>query len=237
MSVPALAQLMAALEATWPAAATTDVDGWRLRDGSCGGKRVSAARALVPAAEVARAEMAMLAAGQRPIFQLTPDQEALDQALAARGYARLDPTLLYLAPIDTIAQKPPPVRLFDIWPPLAIMREIWTEGGIGPARQKVMDRAPAPKTALIARIDDRASGVGFVAIHEGIAMLHAVEVAPRARRKGVARVLLRGAGAWAQAQGAAWMALAVTEANSGACSLYEGLGLRVAGRYHYREKA
>ena len=97
----------------------------------------------------------------------------------------------------------PHVSLFDIWPPLAIMREIWAEGGIGPARLAVMDRARPVQDRLIARLSDRAVGCGFCAIHDGIAMLHAVEIAPAYRRQGAARTMLHGRH-WAQGQGATW---------------------------------
>lgn len=236
MTLPEPARLMAALDATWPAREVTARDGWRLRDGAGGGKRVSAASLLAEGAEIARAEAAQRALGQTPLFRLVPEETALDTQLAERGYRVLDPSLLYVAPVSVLAQKPPPVRLFDIWPPLAIMRDLWAEGGIGPARLAVMDRAPVPRTGFVARIEDRACGAAFVAIHDGIAMIHAIEIAPRARRKGVASTLMRGAAHWAEGMGADWFALAVTEANAPARALYEGLGMQIAGRYHYREE-
>lgn len=237
MSLPDAARLMAALDATWPAYQVTEREGWRIRDGRGGGKRVSAASRLDPGAEVAVAEAAQRALGQTPLFRLALEDTALDAQLAGLGYRVLDPTLLYAAPIADLAQMPPPVRLFDIWPPLAIMRDIWAEAGIGRERLAVMARAPAPRTGFVARIEDRACGTAFLAIHEGIAMIHAIEIAPRARRKGVAATLMRGAAHWAQEAGAAWIALAVTQANAPARALYDGLGMQVAGRYHYREEA
>ena len=235
MSGPDAQHLLAALEATWPPAAREPQEGWLLRAGAGGGKRVSATSPLLPDADIGLAEAAMRAKGQRPLFRLTEGDTALDNDLAARGYAVLDPTLIYLAPVADLARKPGPVSLFFLWPPLAIMRDLWAEGGIGPARLAVMARAPAPRTGFVARIDDRVSGVGFVAIHDAVAMIHAIEIAPRARRKRVATTLMRGAAHWAEAQGADWFALAVTEANAPARALYEGLGMQIAGRYHYRE--
>ncbi|WP_296640207.1 GNAT family N-acetyltransferase [Roseinatronobacter sp.] len=221
---------MAALSATWPAARAWSQDGWTLRDGAGGGKRASAASA------EAGARAADLA-GLMPdgaLAMLRPGEEALESDLAALGYSVVDPTLIYAAPVDDLAQKPPHVSLFDIWPPLAIMREIWADGDIGPARLAVMDRVTGPKTGLIARLSDRAVGCGFCAIHDGIAMLHAVEIAPAYRRQGAARTMLHGAAHWAQGQGADWLALAVTEANAPARALYEAAGMQVVTRYHYR---
>lgn len=237
MSLPAPEALTTVLDATWPALRTEELAGWRLRDGAGGGKRVSAASPVGAGGEITFAEDWMRAQGQRPLFRLGPPDAVLDAALAKRGYRVLDPTVIMAAPVERLAEKPPHVSLFDIWPPLAIMRDIWAESGITAPRLAVMERAPAPKTGLIARIDDRAAGVGFLAMHGTVAMLHAVEVIPAARRKGVGGIMLRGAAYWAQQQRGAWLALAVTEANTAARALYEGAGMTIVTRYHYREEA
>ncbi|WP_327787127.1 GNAT family N-acetyltransferase [Rhabdonatronobacter sediminivivens] len=236
MSAPAPAPLMAALEATWPPAARMPVGAFMLRDGAGGGKRVSAAVAMAEAteADIAAAEAAMRARGEQPLFMIRAGDGALDDALAARGYAQIDTTLFYAAPVGILARKPAPITLFPIWPPLQIIRDIWTERGIGAARQAVMARAAAPKAALIARVADRAAGAAFVACHGDIAMLHAVEVLPNLRRQGGARNLVTGAAWWAQEQGMRWLALAVTRDNAAARAVYDGLGMMVCGGYHYR---
>ncbi len=236
MNTPTPATLFAALDATWPAHGITEHAGWLLRDGAGGGKRVSAASPLESGADIGEAEVWMQGQGTRALFRLTPADTALDAALALRGYALLDPTILYAAPVAALAEKPPSVSLFDIWPPLAIMREIWAAGGITAPRLAVMARASTPMTGLIARRNDRAAGVAFCALYQGVAMLHAVEVAPAMRHRGVGRLILRGAAYWAQQQGGEWLALAVTEANTGARALYEGAGMVPVTRYHYREK-
>lgn len=232
MTLPDPATCLRALEATWPAKAQWEQGGWLLRDGAGGGKRVGAATPLQGNADPAALEAAMAV----PLVRLGPEDAALAGSLLARGYHVVDPSLIYAAPIAELAEKPAAVTLFDIWPPLAIMREVWSDAGIGPARLAVMDRACAPRTAFVARIQDRVAGVAFCAIHDGIAMLHAVDVAPQFRRKGVAGNILRGAAHWAQAQGAAWLGLAVTEANTPARSLYEGAGMQVVTRYAYYQK-
>lgn len=233
--LPEAQALMAALDATWPPAATTRHEGWLLREGAGGGKRVSAASPLLAEARIETAEAAMRARGQVPLFRLGMGDAAVDALLAGRGYSLLDPTLVYTAPVGAIARKPGPVRLFTISPPLAIMRDIWAEGGIGPERLAVMARAQGPSTGLVARTQDRAAGVAFCALSGPIAMLHAVEVLPAYRRKGVGELILRGAADWAQSFGANWLALAVTEANSAARALYARCGMEIGARYHYRE--
>jgi ribosomal protein S18 acetylase RimI-like enzyme len=221
----------AALAATWPPVRIWEQDGWTLRDGAGGGKRVSAASA---GPDARAADLAALMP-DGPLAMLRADQTALDADLAGLGYALVDPTLIYAAPVADLAKKPLHVSLFDIWEPLEIMREIWAEGGIGPDRIAVMARAPGPKTAFLARLSDRVVGCGFCAIHSGVAMLHAVEIAPYYRRQGAARTMLHGAAHWAQGQGADWLALAVTKANTPARALYEGAGMVQVARYHYRQ--
>ena len=236
MTMPSPAACLRALEATWPPVAQTVKDGWVLRDAGGGGKRVAAATQAVAGADPAPAEAAMWARGEPALFRLGPGDGALCDTLLARGYRVVDPTLILAAPVGDLAEKPAAVTLFDIWPPLAIMRDIWADGGIGPARIAVMDRACSPHTGFVARIQDRVAGAAFCAVAGDIAMLHAVEVAGPFRRKGVARTILRGAAHWAQGQGAAWLSLAVTEANAPARALYEGAGMQPVTTYFYMQK-
>jgi GNAT superfamily N-acetyltransferase len=226
-----------AMEATWPSFATQTCGPWLIREGAGGGKRVSAASAAGDwhEGDIAAAEAAMTALGQDQLFVIWPWDQALDDALAARGYDKIDPVLAYAAPVSAFP-APPPLTSFPHWPPMQIGREIWAEGGIGPGRLAVMDRALGPKTAILARSGDRPSGMGFVALHDGIALIHAVEVRPSQRRKGAARNILCAAAQWAAENGADRLALAVTEANGPARALYASLGMQVVGHYHYRAR-
>jgi GNAT superfamily N-acetyltransferase len=227
----------AALAATWPAAATRALGPVTLRDGAGGGRRVSAATldGAFDAEALAAAEAAMRAEGATPLFRVRAGQDELDAWLAANGYATVDPTVLYAAPTAALARPPRPISLFPLWPPLAIQRHLWADAGTGPARLAIMDRAQGPKAAFLARIENRAAGVAFAALHGPTAMLHALEVPPAFRRKGVGRLMLTGIAHWAATQGAESLALAVTAANTPARALYQSLGMQDAGRYHYRE--
>jgi N-acetylglutamate synthase len=236
MTQPDPITCLRAMEATWPPKACWEQGGWLLRDGGGGGKRVGAATALNDGADPAMLEAVTAARGGGALVRLGPSDTAMQAKLQAAGYYLLDPSLIYAAPIGDLAEPPAAVTLFNIWPPLAIMREVWAENDIGPARLAVMDRACSPRTAFVARIQDRVAGVAFCAIHDGFAMLHAVAVTAPFRRKGVARNILRGAAHWAQEQGADWLALAVTKANTPARALYEGAGMRVIASYCYYTK-
>jgi GNAT superfamily N-acetyltransferase len=227
------------MEATWPAASTQVVGPWLIREGQGGGQRVMATSPQEGwrAEDIPQAEAAMQSLGQPLIFVIYPQDHGLDEALALRGYGVVDPVVGYAAKIADLNLPPPDyMTTFPHWPPMAIAEQLWDEGGIGPARRAVMVRAKGEKTAILGRVNDRAAGVAFVALHDGVAMLHALEVTPGQRRQGSAHNILRAAVHWALDHGAHSFSLVVTEANVPARKLYSSLGLGVVGQYHYRRK-
>ena len=222
------------MEATWPPASRRGLGPFTLRDGAGGGKRVSAASL---SGDFTEADLdAVEAAMAAPLMLIREADAALDAALDRRGWRVVDPVVAYAAPVAALTADLPPLAAFPHWPPLEIARSVWAEGGIGPARIAVMDRVPGPKVALLARTGDRPAGVAFVACHGPEAMLHALEVRPEHRRKGAGQSLLHAAANWAAAEGASRLSLVVTRQNAAARALYDRLGMRVVGQYHYRMK-
>lgn len=236
MSVDAAA-LYEVSDATWPAARKWDDGPWTLRDGAGGGKRASAttARGDVTDQDIPKAEAAMKAMGQRSLFMIREGDDVLDAMLAARGYDLIDEVVLYTAPIGMLTDIPiPPVTCFTIWEPLAIMAEIWAKGGIGAARLAVMGRA-AVKTGILNRWNEQPGGVAFAAVHNGVTMVHAVEVLEHQRKVGVAQWMMRAAAFWGAKQGAQHIAVLCVTANKPANALYTKLGFTRVGTYHYRQ--
>ena len=232
---PRTADLFDAMELTWPAARLHRAGPWLIREGQGGGKRVSAASLLEETPDIAQMETEQAALDQAPLVMIRAGQEALDTALAEAGYARVDPVTVLVAPArDMCADLPPDTGFTVDWPPLAAQVEIWEEGGIGPARIAVMDRCMLPRTTLLGRVGDKPAATAYVALHEDIAMLHALEVRAPYRRAGLGRQMMQAAAGWAVAQGAQWMAVLVVEQNVAAQGLYQRLGMRPAGHYHYR---
>ena len=173
--------------------------------------------------------------GQPPLFMIRAGDETLDEALEERGYAIKDPVLQFVASVRPLSQiAPPPIATFTIWPPLAIMTDLWAEGGIGPGRIAVMDQVSDAKIGILARQAGRAAGCGFVALDGRVAMVHALEVAANLRRKGAAANMMRAAARWAAENGAEHLAVVVTAQNEAAVALYSGMGMTQMGRYHYR---
>ncbi len=237
MTLPSAQKMYALIEGTWPAATKLAIGPWTIRLDGAGGFRVSAATAEMPPTvdDIPIAEEAMRESEQTPLFMIREGDEALDAMLETRGYVIKHLTNMYAAPIDELATKrPPPVTTFESWPPLAAQTEIWTAGGIGPARIAIMDRAHPPKTSLLGRIDDTPAGTSYIGIAADCAMIHALEVDEAHRRQGLARHLTQAAAFWAKDQGASYLTLLTTQANDAANALYSSLGMTVVGQYHYR---
>ncbi|WP_374635275.1 GNAT family N-acetyltransferase [Paracoccus sp. (in: a-proteobacteria)] len=229
--------LARAFESTWPAAETADAGGFRVGLGRGAGGRVSSARARGPdwdEADIPAVEAIHHRWHQRAMFRLPDSDATLAGVLSRRGYAAETPTAIMAAPCDVLAIAPvPEMTAFSIWPPLAIQGDIWAAGHIGAARQAVMPRVALPKTAILGRHADRAVGAAFVAVDGPVAMIHAIEILPGFRRKGMATWLIRKAAEWAQAQGAARLALAVSRRNVTARALYDRIGFAETGGYSY----
>lgn len=226
----------AVTEATWQPASRKNIGGFTLRNGAGGGKRVSAATlsGRLENADITVACDEMVALNQTPLFMIRDGEADLDRALDTLGFRVIDPVTIYTADVETLVETLPPLACFTLFPPLAIMTDIWTEAGIGPDRIAVMERVTAPKTTLLGRANNHAAGVAFAAIHEKTAMLHALEVKKSQRRQGVALNIMRGAANWAQDHGAQRLSVVVTQANKGANALYTSLGMTPVGQYHYR---
>lgn len=224
---------------TWPAASERRVGPWTVRDGQGGGQRVSAATVEgdFQESDLASAEDAMAQLGQPSLFMIRSGETELDRLLESHGYVVKDPVNLYACPIEHLTDvEIPRVTAFTIWEPLQIMHDIWLAAGIDAARYEVMKRSKCVKTALLGRWNDQPSGTGYVAISNGIAMVHALEILPHQRGMGVGKWMMRRAAVWASEQGATQMSVICTKSNDAANGLYTSLGMSLIGSYHYRIK-
>ena len=225
------------LDQTWPAARLIQQDCWCLRVGMGGGKRVSAAtlEGSLHSGTIERAAKSMRDMGQPSLFMIRNDQETLDTELASRGYDICDPSHIYATPVDKLTgQKPPRVSMFNIWEPLEIQKDIWRQGGIDDARLAVMERADGEKASILMRWENHPAGTTFVGLSNGIAMVHALEILPHQRRKGVGNWAMRQAAFWARKQGAHSISVICKKENAGANALYSSLDMQLVGGYHYR---
>tara|TARA_B100000575_G_C22652312_1_gene400237 strand:- start:147 stop:380 length:234 start_codon:yes stop_codon:yes gene_type:complete len=71
-------------------------------------------------------------------------------------------------------------------------------------------------------------------MHDGIAMVHALEILSSQQRKGVDAISVRNAAIWALAQNAHSRSVICVNKNKAANALYTSLRMRLVGGYHYR---
>lgn len=237
---PTAHRLYSVNDASWPPAEMGNSGPFTLRRGGGGGQRVSSASLFSDGfteADIVAAETVMEAMGQPLLFMIRDNDKALDAALDDRGYFIKDPVTLFAGPATRLAEHDPKgLSVIDAAEPMAVMAEIWETGGIGSGRMDVMRRAIGPKACFLGRTDDQPAGAAYVACDKDIAMMHALEILPKSRRKGLALQMMGAMGAWALRNGAHTFSLVVLSQNNAACGLYEKLGMVKVGQYHYRKK-
>lgn len=236
LNPPDQTELFDAVDATWAPLALHNHAGWIIREGAGGGQRVSAATLLpdVRDAKISAAVDKMVSIGQNPLFMIRKQDGAVDKELQTLGYHIVDPVAILIAPTKTLLGLPPqPIhQINQLDTPNAGAIKIWAAGGIDQNRLNVMARVNVPKTILSAS----GAGAAFAAAYNNIAMVHAVEVANKHRRKGVANALMYAACQWAHDRNCKWVAVLTVRDNIPAKKLYQTLGMAEAAAYHYRVK-
>jgi len=106
------------------------------------------------------------------------------------------------------------------------------EGPLPPAARTVLTSAPVAGFAAAGA--PRQLAIGRVCVTRGWAGVSAIEVRPAARRRGLARAVMRALLRWARDRGAEQSYLQVSGDNAAAHSLYAALGYRTHHRYRYR---
>ncbi|PIB26548.1 hypothetical protein BFP76_11655 [Amylibacter kogurei] len=226
---PDIETLYDTIDATWAPFEIQTLNGWQIREGRGGGKRVSAATQTESNAIIEEAESAMTALGQQHIFMIRAGFPTLEIQLARRQYSIMDATLIMACETSKIAAKHPVDVSQD---PSKTQAEIWGAGGIGQERLDVMRRVRVPKTCI--SIQNKAAA--FAAIHQGICMVHCVEVIESMRRQGLGKQIMQAVAEWAAQNKAHTVCILVVAANHGAKTMYEKMGLVEVGKYHYRIK-
>ncbi len=228
----------------WPALQTLVHDGWLLRFSHGHTKRSNSANALWPGrlpldARIAHVETLYRQRNLLPTFRITPLAEpGLDAALAARGYAALDPTLVMQAPLAPLAAADG-----------AGVELVERAGGgwadafadatqVGPATRGVLGEmlAAVVPPARFARTRDAQGDLAFgMGVVEGDALgIFEMFTAVRARRMGHAARTIAALARWAAGRGARRAYLQVVADNAPARALYARLGFREAYAYAYR---
>jgi len=229
--------------AAWPTLEQVDYDGWALRFAGGHTKRSNSInplrRSTIPVEEkIPVCERAYAERGLPTIFRLTPLADpTLDDALAARGYDRIDRTLLMTRPLDNPAPFAPhaAVRSVDAstWLDAFASMDLLPPPQMD-LRRRIVAAIPGEMIPLLAGPSDRPTGI-HLGVRDGAGVgLFALFVAERARRLGLGRGLVESALRIAAEKGATTAYLQVEEANANARSLYETLGFADAYVYWYR---
>jgi GNAT superfamily N-acetyltransferase len=229
----------------WPALQTLVHDGWLMRFAYGHTKRANSVNALWPSrtpldARIAHAEALYRGHNLPPTFRITPLCEpALDAALAARGYAEIDRTLVLEASVAALAALPADdVALCPRAQPE------WIDGfcaatQAGPATRGVLAEmlaAVVPPARFARTRDPAGADLAFgMGVAEGDALgLFEMLTLPAARRRGLAARTIAALARWASARGARRAYLQVVAANAPARALYAKLGFSEVYAYGYR---
>jgi N-acetylglutamate synthase len=231
----------------WPALRTVLRDGWVLRFADGHTKRANSANALWPgtaplAGRLDAFETDYRRAGLTPVFRLTPLAEpGLDDALAARGYARFDDSLVMAGdlPKACVAPPTPSVHIdLDPDPEAGWLDDLARAADAGAREHAILARMLAclVPPAVFVRVVEGGAPLAFAmgAVEDGHLGIFEVLTVPHARGRGLARRALDALFAWAARRGATRAYLQVAEANAPARALYARHGLSTAYRYHYR---
>jgi ribosomal protein S18 acetylase RimI-like enzyme len=176
--------------------------------------------------------------GLPPVWRLTPLAPAgADALLAEAGYRRLDESMVQRAALDSRFAPDPEMRIAPA------PTEDWLAGfaalsPVAPPHREAMARLLRAIAAPVgfARVEENGRPVAFaLGVVDGDHVgLFDVLVAPQARRRGLARRLTQGVGAWGREHGALLAYLQVAASNGAARPLYADLGFETVYSYAYR---
>jgi len=228
----------------WPALQQLLYDGWILRFAQGYTKRANSVNPLFEstldlAEKVAVCENLYAERDLRPIFRLpafcAPPE--LDHLLEARGYARIDTTLVQILDLARATIPPPALSLehqpLDAW--LDTYYRVSSTAQEKRPRHRQILQAILPQRCLVALIDGGepvACGVGV--LERGYLGFFNIVTAPRFRNRGHATQLMAGILRWGQMCGGSLAYLQVMEENGAARRLYAKAGFREVYRYWYR---
>lgn len=250
---PTADALLAIASAGWGFAESTHVDGWHLRASDGFTHRANSAwpigpleRPLPDAVAAVRSWYAEL--GLPALIQVTIGSE-LDLALSELGHAEaiaralrqtarvedVMDTLLSVAPIgvkESFTDTPT-----DDW------LSLYRGGDLPPVTKAVLGSGDDMRYATVYDGDSGApvaigraallSAPGDDAPAQWVA-INAIETAPAARRRGLAKLVMDALLEWADERGATDALLEVTSSNAPAVALYDTLGFTTHHEYHYR---
>jgi GNAT superfamily N-acetyltransferase len=229
----------------WPTRHTLLLDGWVLRLGDGYTKRANAVTPLYTPfypvePKIAQCEQLYAAHGLLCIFRLTnvPENVALDQPLAERGYTHLHPTNVMCFDLRTAPKTSHTPSVIA-----ATTTDRWLTEYLRLSRASETTRQPhaailsqiiLPKLLGQLVVDGQTVAVGLAVCDDDLVGIFDIVVDPNLRRQGYGRTLMLGLLNWGRSLGASMAYLQVLEENPTAHALYATLGFHDAYRYWYR---
>jgi ribosomal protein S18 acetylase RimI-like enzyme len=219
------------------------VDGWLLRASpDLPFRRSNCAIALAddPVAPIDEVEAFFDRRDLPVIVQVRDTMQALDEALAHRGYELDAATDILIAPTPALLQRAgnrgPNVMLHDVLDDASINAYGDVMGTTEYSADRIkaygrMMRSLGP-VAFAATVTD--VGVGFGIVERGWIGYYGIGTASHARRQGVGTAIMRALTERGVEHGATHAYLQVDHANDAAQAMYAGLGFTRSYGYHYR---
>ncbi len=250
MSIRRIREIDECAARAWPALFVDELDGWRLRFTY---NVTGRANSVLPINlgdrysldERLRRVEAFYRRWNAPVrYHITPAAQPtdLEQTLIDRGYRRVTPTLVQVAPLVAVLDHLGPGQTHDVhmtpeldetWFDTYRRLEDLSDREAGVIRG-ILGRIDRPAAYVLVATEGQPIGVGMGVVDSGWAGVFCVVVDPRYRRIGAARTVLRALAQWARRGQALNMYLQVTEQNSAARALYAGAGFETLYSYHYR---
>ena len=174
-------------------------------------------------------------------FQVCPAcPPDLDGILADRGYRWEAPiSLQTMDATEPVAARPAPGVVVRVGPEpdpgwLAVLATTGWPRTVVANETRLLDRVGLPSAYVTVFAGEEPVAIGRAVTERGWTGVFGMATAPRARRRGAARLVLSAIGGWARAQGAPRLYLQVERENTAGCRLYAAAGFTEVATYHYR---
>jgi ribosomal protein S18 acetylase RimI-like enzyme len=193
--------------------------------------------------KIARCEALYAKHGLPALFRITPfvRPEGLDEALALRGYADFDRTLVMAAPLVAPPERPHLADVALTAPlPDAFVEIVGDLRGSPPSQRAAhlerIAQSPHDIRPVVAWSGGRPVASGVLSVEGEVAGLFDIVTEPAHRGRGIGAEVVAALLARAWERGARTAFLQVTEDNATALSIYRRHGFTTLYRYHYRAR-
>jgi GNAT superfamily N-acetyltransferase len=174
-------------------------------------------------------------------FQVCPGcPPDLDRILANRGYRWDAPISLQTMDVaEQLEARPAPgldLRVGSGLDPgwLAVLATTGGPRTVVANETRLLERVGLRSAYVTVSADDEPVAIGRAVADDSWTGVFGMATAPKARRRGAARLVLSAIARWAREQGTPRLYLQVERSNTAACRVYAAAGFTEVATYHYR---